>query len=143
MSETLLLDANVLLALAWPNHPFHQRARTRLSRRGRQRWATCLLTQAAFVRLSSNPVVVPGAKSPGAAGEMLERFMSLPDHVVLEGKRSRLSKLKELLARCHGHNQTNDAFLIWLALCHAGRLLTFDAPLRHLALAEESVEVIA
>jgi hypothetical protein len=141
--KVFLLDANVLLALAWPNHPFHQRAVARLTRRERYRWATCLLTQAAFVRLSSNPAVIPGAKSPAEAGRMLGSLIHDADHVFLEATTKRLAQLQELLARCHGHNQVNDAFLIWLASCHGASLLTFDSPLRHLAPKSELVEVIA
>lgn len=140
--KLLLLDANVLLALAWPNHPFHQRALARLMRRERRRWATCLLTQAAFVRLSSNPSIIPGAKSPAEAGEMLGRLIDDSDHVFLEAKSKQLARLQELLARCHGYNQVNDAFLIWLALSHGARMLTFDAPLRHLPPNPEVVELI-
>ena len=141
--KLFLLDANVLLALAWPNHPFHQRAVARLARRERRRWATCLLTQAAFVRLSSNPAVIPGAKSPAEAGAMLGRLIDDPNHVFLEAKSRQLARLQELLARCHGHNQVNDALLIWLALSHAASVLTFDAPLRHLPPEPALVEVIA
>ena len=141
--KLLLLDANVLLALAWPNHPFHHRAIVRLARRERRRWATCLLTQAAFVRLSSNPAVIPGAKTPAEAGEMLGRLINDPDHVFLEAKSKQLARLQELLARCHGHNQVNDAFLIWLASSRGASVLTFDAPLRHLAPNAELVELIA
>jgi len=144
--KLFLLDANVLLALAWPNHPFHQRAVTRLARsdsRRTTRWATCLLTQAAFVRLSSNPAVIPGAKSPAEAGDMLAKLIHDPDHVFLEAKSRQMAGLQELLERCHGPNQVNDAFLIWLASCHRANLLTFDSPLRHLALKSELVEVIA
>jgi uncharacterized protein len=139
----LLLDTNVLLALAWPNHPFHQRAVARLARRERYRWGTCLLTQAAFVRLSSNPTVIPGAKSPAEAGHLLGELINNPNHVFLEAKTRRLQQLQELLERCHGPNQVNDAFLVWLAACHGASLLTFDLPLRHLAPKAESVEVIA
>jgi toxin-antitoxin system PIN domain toxin len=141
--KTFLLDANVLLALAWPNHPFHNRAAARLAQRTRYRWATCLLTQAAFVRLSSNPSVVPNAKSPIEAGEMLKALLDHPAHIFLDAKRGRLPKLLELLKRCHGHNQVNDAFLIWVAVSCGARLLTFDAPLQHLAPAQELVEVIS
>jgi len=140
--KLLLLDANVLLALAWPNHPFHQRAVARLTRRERRRWATCLLTQAAFVRLSSNPTVIPSAKSPAEAGEMLGRLIDDPDHVFLEVRSKQLARLQGLLARCHGHNQVNDAFLIWLALSHGASVVTFDAPLRHLPFKPELVELI-
>ena len=141
--KLFLLDANVLLALAWPNHPFHQRAVTRFARRERHRWATCLLTQAAFVRLSSNPAIIPGAKSPAEAGYLLGELIDDPDHVFLEAKSKRLARLQELLARCHGHNQVNDAFLIWLALSHGASVVTFDAPLRHLAPKPELIELIA
>ena len=140
--KLFLLDVNVLIALAWPNHPFHQSAVTRLTRRERHQWATCLLTQAAFVRLSSNPTVIPGAKSPSEAGDMLGRLVDDPNHVFLEAKTKRLEQLQELLQRCHGANQVNDAFLIWLAVSHRASLLTFDSPLRHLASKPELVEVI-
>jgi predicted nucleic acid-binding protein len=62
--------------------------------------------------------------------------------VFLEAKSRQLARLQEL-ARCHGHNQVNDAFLIWLALSHGARVVTFDAPLRHLAPKPELVELIA
>src|SRR5262245_35136362 len=140
--KLLLLDANVLLSLAWPTHPFHHRAVTRLARRERRRWATCMLTQAAFVRLSSNPAIIPGAKSPAEAGEMLGRLIDDPDHVFLEARSKQLARLQELLARCHGHNQVNDAFLIWLALSHGARVATFDAPLRNLPQKPKLVELI-
>jgi toxin-antitoxin system PIN domain toxin len=141
--KLFLLDANVLLAPDWPNHPFHRRAAVCLARRERRRWATCLLTQAAFIGLSSNPAVIPGAKSPAEAGEMLRRLIDDPGHVFLEVRTKQLTRLQELLARCHGHNQVNDAFLIWLALSHGASVLTFDAPLRHLPPKPEPVELVA
>jgi len=141
--KILLLDVNVLLALAWPNHPFHQRAVACLARRERYRWGTCLLTHAAFVRLSSNPTVIPGAKSPAEAGHLLAQLINVRNHVFLETRTRRLERLQELLGRCHGPNQVNDAFLIWLASCHGARVLTFDSPLRHLATESGSIEVIA
>jgi toxin-antitoxin system PIN domain toxin len=141
--KLFLLDANVLLALAWPNHPFHQRAVTRFERRERHPWATCLLTQAAFVRLSSNPAVIPSAKSPAEAGYLLGELIDDPNHVFLEAKSKQLARLQELLARCHGHNQVNEAILIWLALPHGASVVTFDAPMRHLAPKPELIELIA
>jgi predicted nucleic acid-binding protein len=102
-----------------------------------------LLTQAAFVRLSSNPAVIPGAKSLAEAGHMLSRLIDNADHVFLEARSKQLARLQELLARCHGHNQVNDAFLIWLASSHGASVLTFDAPLYHLAPTPELVELIA
>lgn len=141
--KVFLLDANVLLALAWPNHLFHQRAVTRMERRSHSHWATCSLTQAAFVRLSSNPAVVPNAKTPAEAGTMLETLVSDPAHTFLVPKSGQMAKLSELLARCHGHKQVNDAFLLWIAISRGAILLTFDSPLRHLAPKPHFVEVIS
>jgi predicted nucleic acid-binding protein len=105
--------------------------------------ATVLLPrQAAMNRLSNNSAVVPSAKSPAEAGEMLGRLIDDPDHVFLEAKRKQLARLQELLARCHGRNQVNDAFLIWLASSRGASVLTFDAPLRHLPPKPELVELI-
>jgi len=59
----LLLDVNALLALAWPNHQFHDAVVERLERQPASLWATCALTQLGFVRLSSNPKVVEVRKN--------------------------------------------------------------------------------
>lgn len=139
--KTALLDVNVLMALAWPNHPFHQRAAARISQRG-VRWATCLLTQSAFVRLSSNPAVIPGAKTPSEAGQLLERLMDDRSHVFFETRPAKFKQLVESLRRCHGHNQVNDAFLIWLASTRGATLLTFDKPLQHLSPVAGLVELV-
>lgn len=40
----MLPDVNVLIALAWPNHVFHDEARRRMERE-RGTWATCVVTQ--------------------------------------------------------------------------------------------------
>jgi hypothetical protein len=66
----LLLDINVLLALAWPHHQFHAAASRRFQA-SRDQWATCALTQLGFIRISSNPTVIPGAKNPGEAAVLL------------------------------------------------------------------------
>lgn len=140
--KPLLLDANVLLALAWPNHPFHRKALARVDLRSRLRWATCLLTQAAFIRLSSNPAIVSLSIAPAEAGHILQTMVADRDHVFLEAQPARRAMLDPILRRCQGHNRVNDAFLLWLALIHGATVLTFDAPLRYLAPKAELVEVI-
>ena len=55
---TALLDVNVLIALAWPNHVHHAAARAWFKERQEDGWATCPLTEAGFVRVSCNPAVV-------------------------------------------------------------------------------------
>jgi hypothetical protein len=56
--------------------------------------ATVLLPrQAAMNRLPSNSAVIPGAKSPAEAGEMLGRL--------IDAKSKQLARLQELLALGH------------------------------------------
>jgi predicted nucleic acid-binding protein len=68
-SDLLLLDVNVLLAIAWHNHQFHATAVAVLS--AQNRGATCALTQLGFIRLSSNSAVVTTPKSPNEAAGLL------------------------------------------------------------------------
>jgi predicted nucleic acid-binding protein len=74
---------------------------------------------------------------------MLAALTADARHVYLDSSRARISLLNKLLARCHGHNQVNDAFLLWLAETRGATVLTFDAPLRHLALSAEAVEILS
>jgi uncharacterized protein len=74
-SDLLLLDVNVLLAIAWPNHQFHEAATALLS--SRNRWATCALTQLGFIRLSSNPAAVATGRSPREAAGLLARLVAV------------------------------------------------------------------
>jgi len=46
-----LLDVNVLIALGWPNHKHHASAHRWFSSIAAGGWATCPLTQCAFVRI--------------------------------------------------------------------------------------------
>jgi predicted nucleic acid-binding protein len=80
----LLLDVNALMALAWPNHQFHTAVLKRLERQPVPRWATCVLTQLGFVRLSSNPTIVEVRKTPAEAIDLLADLIRDQQHVFLE-----------------------------------------------------------
>jgi predicted nucleic acid-binding protein len=56
-----LLDVNVLIALAWPNHIHHRLASRWFDRNRKSGWATCPLTQSGFVRVSSNAHILSDA----------------------------------------------------------------------------------
>src|SRR5689334_18268084 len=124
-SDLLLLDLNVLLAIAWPNHQFHVTARHRLEP-ATARWATCALTELGFIRLSSNPAAVSPAVTPAQAAAMLAAMVSDPWHVYLEvlpspvGTRSALTSIL-------GSKQVTDAYLLTLARRHEATFVTFDS----------------
>jgi uncharacterized protein len=118
-----LLDVNVLMALGWSNHEHHEAAHGWFG--SQQRWATCALTETAFVRLSSNPAVVGSIVTPQQAAIGLEKMTAHSGHVFWEATPS-LSRLSCPAAWVQGHRQVTDSYLLALAEHHQGRLVTFD-----------------
>ena len=121
-----LLDANVLIALAWPAHIHHGMAHKWFAEKSRNGWATCPLTECAFVRFSSNPRVVADAVTPHEAISLLKRVVSLPRHIFWPDEFS-LVNLRHVPSHLlGGHNQINDAYLLSLAISRKGRIATLD-----------------
>jgi len=141
-SELLLLDVNVLLALAWPNHQFHAAATRRLESSS-NRWATCALTELGFIRLSSNPAIVPAAKSPAEAAALLAAMVRDPQHVYLSSLSAPSDeKSIQVYERIFGSKQVTDAYLLRLARQHHAKLTTFDTRLQLLARTQEEIETL-
>ena len=137
----LLLDVNALVALAWPNHQFHQAVLARLERRPASFWATCALTQLAFVRLSSNPAVVGVKRTPSQVLDLLSELVSDGRHSYLES----LPALPDVVAhfrRLLGHQQVTDAYLLAIAATNDAVLLTLDRRLAPGTGAASAVEVV-
>ena len=141
-----LLDVNVLVALAWPNHVHHIQAHKWFSARIPRGWATCSIVELGFVRVSSNARAVPAAVSPQEAAALLQRITALPGHQFWADD-IRFAEAPEVArSRVIGHQQVTDSHLVGLAIRHGGRLATFDAGVRALVAAglsaESSVEVV-
>ena len=142
-SSTYLLDVNVLLALAWPNHQFHRAARRRLESSS-ARLATCALTQLGFIRLSSNPSVVGVIKSPSESARLLSTMVSDARHVYLNSLPEPASaQVAAAFRSLLGGRQVTDAYLLYLARQNRDTLLTFDSRLAALAPASTGAEVLA
>lgn len=132
-----LLDTNLLLALAWPNHEFHESAHS-WWKKSPKRWATCAITELGFIRLSSNPAFARDAVTQYEAAELLDRLISLEQHEYWE----RLPHLEARQFRgIMGHKQVNDTYLLKLALLHRGKLATFDSGIRGIA-RPQSLELV-
>ncbi len=134
-----LLDANVLLALAWPTHQHHAEAHAWFAANASEGWATCAFTQLSFVRLSSNPAYTPDSVSPREAAAMLRRWTRLKGHRFWASPPADAPVIYE---RVIGHQQVNDAWLAEAARRNSGRVVTFDARLRAHADKSGLVEVI-
>lgn len=116
---TLLLDANVLLALVLDTHVHHQRADLWFSKTNPS-FATCPVTQGALLRLHMQFASDP---SSTAAWQTLESIVSRPQHQFWDDNFG----YQELPPRpIQGHRQITDAWLIELTKRRKGKLATFD-----------------
>ena len=120
-SSVYLLDANVLIALATPQHSLNRRAAAWF-RKG-YRFATCPITQGALVRFHLRAGVDATAES---AKLLLESILSLPRH---EFWPDDVSYGEMPTTGIIGHRQVTDAYLMLLARRHAGPLATMDQAL--------------
>lgn len=141
----VLLDVNVLVALAWPNHIHHEAAVRWFEDNHRRGWATAPPTQSGFVRVSSNHKVIPEARTPAEAILLLQELTSLPGHVFWTDDVAVTSSKHVARERIVGYRQVTDAHLLALAIGNDGRLATFDAGVAELAPehADDAVVVLA
>lgn len=124
---TYLLDVNVLIALAWPNHVHHAVATRWFAEVHEAGWATTPMTESGFVRISSNARVFPEGVTPGQAAEVLSRYCGLPGHQFWADT-TRLSERSGALAdHVHDSGLVTDAHLALVAAAHGGLLATFDS----------------
>ena len=122
-----LLDVNVLLSLAWGNHPHHNAAHAWFAQNASGGWATCLLTQIGFLRLSLNPVIVGVTLDCPTAVGLLAGLMAHPNHQFLDlAPTITATPFDELVPKIVGHQQITDATLLHLARFHGMKLVTLD-----------------
>jgi len=135
---TGLLDVNVLVAIAWPNHTGHRAARAWLGGAARRAWATTPFTEAGFVRVSSNRAL-PTSTSPRIAVDMLRRLCAIGGHEFWPDEVRFVTGDLDSTRELRGHRQVTDAHLLALARTNLGRLVTFDRGLVQLAGSETDV----
>lgn len=122
-----LLDVNVLVALAWPNHVGHSAARGWFTREAAKGWATTPVTESGFVRVSSNRRALPTATTPAIAIEMLGQLTGLPGHEFWPDRLRLVTGDRLDPTVVTGYRQVTDAHLIALCLENGASLVTFDS----------------
>jgi toxin-antitoxin system PIN domain toxin len=133
-----LLDVNALVALVWDSHVHHSAMRAWFTANGSTGWATCPITESGFVRVSSNPLVLPSAIGVDAARGVLSTLRAHPDHRFLTDD---VSMGESDVPSIAGYRQVTDAHLLTLARRRGVRLVTFDS--RILAMGDgKDVEVL-
>lgn len=123
-----LLDVNVLIALAWPNHVHHGAAHRWFGRRPLgASWATTPVTECGFVRVSANKSALPTAVTPHEAITMLGRIRDSAGHVFLPDDLEQVVGEQLIQSeRVVSHRLVTDAHLLALAKRHNARLATLD-----------------
>jgi toxin-antitoxin system PIN domain toxin len=124
-----LPDIDVLLALAWSNHAHHDTAHRWFAHNSAAGWATCLLTQTGFLRLSLNPQVVGVSIDCQAALHLLHSLVAHPHHQYTETAPAlTATSFDALVPKIIGYRQVSDAALLYLARVCDMKLITFDRP---------------
>jgi toxin-antitoxin system PIN domain toxin len=122
----VLLDVNVLVALLWPAHEGHQRAQSWFAQNAGAGWATCPFTQAAFVRIVSNPAFSRDAVTPKEAVNLLAANVRHKSHQFWADEIDFVAAVWPIVGRLGGHQQVADAYLLGLARHKKGKLGTMD-----------------
>ena len=139
-TELHLLDLNVLIALAWPQHVHHARAHSWFADR-RGEWMTTPVTESGFVRLSTNPTVVTERLSMADALALLAATRAVPGHQFLPDA-STLAQPAVSLAAVATTRQVTDAHLVNLAASSGVRLATFDRGIEQMLAAGDRRHVL-
>jgi len=120
-----LLDASVLIALGDANHPHHADAVRFMEEIGsRCGWATCPLTENAFLRILGARRIGGVSTSPNEVRKTLQSIVAIPGHQFWPDDLSLLDE--RLFPSLPAAKDLTDTFLLALAIKHGGRWATFD-----------------
>ncbi len=142
MTRGTLLDVNVLIALTESGHEHNRRAEEWFNTSGKGDWGVCPLTEAGFLRVTTNPSYRPVPRSVEQAMAVLQMMTVYPGYSFWEIGESWVTLTAPFKARVLGHQQVTDAYLLGLAIKKNGVLVTFDAAIQRLAGAEFSRNVL-
>ena len=124
MTDSALLDVNVLVALAWPHHLHHSRAHAWLGSHPGE-FLTTPITESALIRLSLNRTVTGTDVTPGEVLALVTAVRRHPQHRFLPDDSS-LAAPHISLSRLATARQTTDLHLVNLCALHGVVLLTLD-----------------
>lgn len=133
MSMASLFDVNVLIASADERHAAHKSVHLWLNETAGKPWATCPLTQAAFVRIISQPHFHERPVSVREACELLAAITQRPGHRFWPMDIDLVEAVAPIQEKLFGHRQITDAYLLGLAIQNKGRLVTLDRGIETLA----------
>jgi toxin-antitoxin system PIN domain toxin len=128
-----LLDTNVLIPLLWPRHTEQGAVRAWFQAHAAASFATCSLTQAGFLRITSSPEIMKERYALREARQLLLAFTQQPGHEFWPTTVDIFEATAPFERRMHGPKQITDAYLLGIAKHHGGRLATLDKAIKSLA----------
>jgi uncharacterized protein len=140
-----LFDVNLLVTMHLPGSNSFSQVQHWFSMIGSKNFATCAITQAGFIRVSTQLAVIGGAIDVSEAKVALQRLTARSEHAYWPIDISYLEAVEPFETRMLGYRQITDAYLLGLAIHHRGKLATLDRAIVHLAGPKfaEYVELIA
>lgn len=148
MTRKLLLDLNVLIALLDSGHQGYKKSQEWFISSGDDPIDLCPLTEAGFLRVTTNPAYRPVPRTMEQAIAILQALRAHPRFAhPLFGywaiSESWVTLTAPFAARIFGHQQVTDAYLLGLAIKENGTLVTFDQGIRYMAGQKFSQNVLA
>jgi len=124
MESVYLLDANLLIALGDSNHVHHRRVQEWFHSRLGRGWATCPLTENAFLRIVGGAGYPGGVGGPTVVRSVLSQMCTAPGHQFWEDEIS--LRQTETFPTLPTATHLTDIYLLALAVKRRGRLATLD-----------------
>jgi toxin-antitoxin system PIN domain toxin len=146
VSQAALLDVNVLIALFSEHHIHHEAAHDWFADHQGEPWASCPLTENAFLRILSDPSQRTTRVPMSTLADHLGRFCRDERHEFWPDAVSMYDESLFDIPLLHGHRQLTDVYLLGLAVKRGGRLVTFDQSIPIAVVkgaSRSSVEVVA
>jgi len=109
---------------------------------GKDSWGVCPLTEAGFLRVTTNPAFRHGPRTMEQAIAILQSIKCHAGYRYWEMAESWATVTAPFASRILGHQQVTDAYLLGLAVKEDGVLVTFDKAIKHLAGAEFSKNLL-
>lgn len=129
-----LLDANVLIAMIDQDHVHHDYAQSWFAETVTEGWATCPITEMAFLRIAGRASYqLPGG--PADMADILRQVRARAGHIFWPDAISLVASPNVDTSRLTSHGQVTDAYLLALAAHNNGQLATFDRRLSTAAVA--------
>lgn len=130
-----LLDLNVLIALTDSEHIHRRKAERWFLSAGKSNWGVCPLTEAGFIRITTNPSMLASKITTGRATAILQSLRAHPGYHYwpISDAESWVAVTSCFASRITGHQQVTDAYLLGMAIKEDGVLVTFDRGLKYLA----------